>query len=46
MLNFFSNIFGSSNDRTLKKMMVHVSAANNLEKELSCLLYTSDAADE
>ena len=35
MLNFFSNIFGSSNDRTLKKMMVHVSAANNLEKELS-----------
>ena len=35
MLNFFSNIFGSSNDRTLKKMMVHVIAANNLEKELS-----------
>ncbi len=35
MLNFFSNIFGSSNDRILKKMMVHVSAANNLEKELS-----------
>ena len=35
MLNFFSNIFGSSNDRTLKKMMMHVSAANNLEKELS-----------
>ena len=35
MLNFFSNIFGSSNDRTLKKMMMHVRAANNLEKELS-----------
>ena len=35
MLNLFSNIFGSSNDRTLKKMMVHVSAANNLEQELS-----------
>ena len=35
MLNLFSNIFGSSNDRTLKKMMVHVSAANSLEQELS-----------
>ena len=35
MLNFFSNIFGSSNDRTLKKMMIHVSAANKLEIELS-----------
>ena len=35
MLNLFSNIFGSSNDRTLKKMMVHVNAANSLEKELS-----------
>ena len=35
MLDLFSNIFGSSNDRTLKKMMVHVSAANNLEQELS-----------
>jgi preprotein translocase subunit SecA len=35
MLNLFSNIFGSSNDRTLKKMMVHVIAANNLEQELS-----------
>ena len=35
MLNLFSNIFGSSNDRTLKKMMVHVNAANSLEQELS-----------
>ena len=35
MLNLFSNIFGSSNDRTLKRMMVHVIAANNLEQELS-----------
>ena len=35
MLNLFSNIFGSSNDRILKKMMLHVSAANNLEDELS-----------
>jgi preprotein translocase subunit SecA len=35
MLNLFSNIFGSSNDRTLKKMMVYVIAANNLEQELS-----------
>ena len=35
MLNFFSNIFGTSNDRILKKMMVHVNASNALEKELS-----------
>ena len=35
MLNLFSNIFGSSNYRTLKKMMVHVNAANSLEQELS-----------
>ena len=34
-LNFISNIFGSSNDRILKKMMVHVNAANELEEELS-----------
>ena len=34
MLNFISNIFGSSNDRILKKMMVHVNAANELEEEL------------
>ena len=34
MLNFLSNIFGSSNDRILKRMMVHVSASNNLEEEL------------
>ena len=35
MLNFFSNIFGTSNDRILKKMMVHVNASNGLEEELS-----------
>ena len=35
MLNFFSNIFGSSNDRTLKRMMVYVSLAGDLELELS-----------
>jgi len=35
MLNFISNIFGSSNDRILKKMMVYVNAANELEEELS-----------
>jgi preprotein translocase subunit SecA len=35
MLNLFSNIFGSSNDRILKKMMMHVNAANQLEEELS-----------
>ena len=35
MLNFISNIFGSSNDRILKNMMVHVNAANELEEELS-----------
>ena len=35
MLNFFSNIFGTSNDRILKKMMEHVNASNALEEELS-----------
>ena len=35
MLKFFSNIFGTSNDRILKKMMVHVNASNALEEELS-----------
>ena len=35
MLNFLSNIFGSSNERILKRMMVHVNALNNLEEELS-----------
>ena len=35
MLNLFSNIFGSSNDRTLKRMMVYVAAAGDLESELS-----------
>ena len=35
MLSFLSNIFGSSNDRILKRMMVHVTKSNNLEEELS-----------
>ena len=35
MLNFLSNIFGSSNERILKRMMVHVNVLNNLEEELS-----------
>ena len=35
MLNFFSNIFGSKNDRILKRMTSYVNAANDLEKELS-----------
>ena len=35
MLNLFSNIFGSSNDRTLKRMMIYVAAAGDLESELS-----------
>ena len=35
MLSFLSNIFGSSNDRILKRMMVHVNKSNNLEEELS-----------
>ena len=35
MLNPFAKIFGSSNDRVIKKMMRHVNDANNLEKELS-----------
>jgi preprotein translocase subunit SecA len=35
MLNFFSNIFGSKNDRILKRMMSYVNSANDLEKELS-----------
>ena len=35
MLKLFSNIFGSSNDRTLKRMMVYVAAAGDLESELS-----------
>ena len=35
MLNFFSNIFGSKNDRILKRMTSYVRAANDLEKELS-----------
>ena len=35
MLNPFAKIFGSSNDRVIKKMMRHVNDANNLEKDLS-----------
>ena len=35
MLNFFSNIFGSKNDRILKRMMSFVNTANKMEKELS-----------
>jgi preprotein translocase subunit SecA len=34
MLNPFTKIFGSSNDRIIKKMMRHVADANNLEKDL------------
>ena len=48
MLNFFSNIFGSSNERIIKRMMVHVSAANDLEEELSKKpdLYFKNLKDE
>ncbi|MDA0949884.1 MAG: DEAD/DEAH box helicase, partial [Proteobacteria bacterium] len=35
MLNPFAKIFGSSNDRVIKKMMHHVIDANNLEEDLS-----------
>ena len=35
MLNPFTKIFGSSNDRVIKKMMRYVNDANNLEKDLS-----------
>ena len=35
MLNLFSKIFSSSNDRLIKRMMLHVNAANNLEEDLS-----------
>ena len=35
MLNFFSNIFGSKNDRILKRMMSLVNTANKMEQELS-----------
>ncbi|MDA9804931.1 preprotein translocase subunit SecA [Gammaproteobacteria bacterium] len=35
MLNPFAKIFGSSNDRVIKKMMRHVIDANNLEEDLS-----------
>ena len=35
MLSFFSNIFGTNNDRILKRMSVLVNKANDLEKDLS-----------
>ena len=35
MLNLFSKIFNSSNDRLIKRMMVHVNAANDLEEAFS-----------
>ncbi|MDB9958873.1 preprotein translocase subunit SecA [Gammaproteobacteria bacterium] len=35
MLNIFSKIFGSNNDRVVKDMMRHVNVANGLEDELS-----------
>jgi preprotein translocase subunit SecA len=35
MLNLFSKIFNSSNDRLIKKMMLHVNAANELEEAFS-----------
>ena len=35
MLSFFSNIFGTNNDRILKRMSALVNKANELEKELS-----------
>ena len=35
ILNPFSALFGSSNDRTIKKMMRHVHQANSLEDKLS-----------
>ena len=35
MLNPFTKIFGSSNDRIIKKMMRHVNDANDLEKDLA-----------
>ena len=35
MLNLFSKIFNSSNDRLIKRMMLHVNAANDLEEAFS-----------
>ena len=35
MLNIFTKIFGSSNDRVIKAMMQHINVANNFEEELS-----------
>ena len=35
MLNIFSKIFGSSNDRTIRKMQYLVDEVNNLADEMS-----------
>ena len=35
MLNLFSKIFSSSNDRLIKRMMLHVNSANDLEEAFS-----------
>ena len=35
ILNPFSALFGTSNDRTIKKMMLYVNDANSLEDQLS-----------
>ena len=35
MFSFFSKIFGTSNDRILKRMMSYVNSINKLENELS-----------
>ena len=35
MLNLFSKIFNSSNDRLIKRMMLHVNTANDLEEAFS-----------
>ena len=35
MLNIFSKIFGTNNDRIIKRMMVHVNSANSIEDDLS-----------
>ena len=35
MLNLFSKIFSSSNDRLIKRMMLHVNTANDLEEAFS-----------
>ena len=35
MLNIFSKVFGSSNDRTIKKMQHLVDGVNDLAEEMS-----------